>query len=566
MTKASKENKYILYARKSTDSEDRQVLSIDSQINELKTIAHREGLEIVDVLYESRSAKALGRPVFAEMMERITLGKANGILCWKLDRLARNFIDGGRVIEALQRGVIAHIRSYERSYYPEDNVLLMAIELGMANQYSRDLAVNVSRGLRAKAQMGWYPVQPPLGYLNTKTNDKGRNTVLKDGERFGMVRKLWDMMLTGAYTPPMLWTIANEEWGLRTRRGFKMSRSNMYHLFTNPFYYGSFEWPRGSGNWYTGAHEPMITIGEFDKIQMLLGRKGRPRPKKYDFAFIGTMKCGECGMAITAESKTKTQKNGNVHNYVYYHCTKKSVPCTQGSLPESKLMDQIVECLMELKIPEQFHKWGMRWLEHEHAKGVEVRESARSAQQKAYDDAVRRIDRYIEMRALEELSEDEYKERKSVALKEKARYAALLVDIDGRITRWAENMDSAFDFILQAKDEFENGSLEKRRRIFLALGSNLTLKDKKVNVDLEKTLLPMRRLADAIRDIHAALEPQKDRMTQADFDEIYSKSPIVSALLYDARTVFMKAAGESGPLYHAAFEAVAAAIVSIPRI
>src|SRR5215204_5117352 len=106
MKPEKKTNRYILYARKSTDSEDRQVLSIDSQISELRAIAAREGLEIVAILQESRSAKEPGRPVFAEMNERITRGEANGILCWKLDRLARNFIDGGRIIEALQRGVI----------------------------------------------------------------------------------------------------------------------------------------------------------------------------------------------------------------------------------------------------------------------------------------------------------------------------------------------------------------------------------------------------------------------------------------------------------------------------
>jgi site-specific DNA recombinase len=323
MKKASKTNRYILYARKSTESDDRQVLSIESQINELKALAERDGLEIVAVLQESRSAKALGRPVFAEMHERITRGQANGILCWKLDRLARNFIDGGRVIDALQRGVIAHIRTFERSYYPEDNVLLMAIELGMANQYSRDLAVNVSRGLRTKAQMGWYPVQPPLGYLNTKTNQKGSNTIFNDPDRFSMVRKLWDMMLTGAHTATDLWKTANNQWGLTTRKGLKMSRSNIYGLFTNPFYYGEFEWPRRSGNWFNGAHEPMITREEYDKVQMLLGRKGRPRPKNHAFAFVGTMRCGECGMAITAEEKTKIQQNGNVHHYTYYHCTKK---------------------------------------------------------------------------------------------------------------------------------------------------------------------------------------------------------------------------------------------------
>ena len=212
-------------------------------------------------------------PAF-RVMRRLLRWCASGILCWKLDRLARNFIDGGQVIEMIQSGVVRHIRSFERSYYPEDNVLLMAVELGMANQFSRDLAVNVKRGLRAKAQMGWYPVQPPLGYMNSKTNETGSNTILVNLERFPLVRKLWDMMLTGGYTPPALWRIANDEMHLRTRRGLKIARSNMYVLFTNPFYYGSYEWPRGSGNWYQGKHDAMITLEEYEKVQILLGERG----------------------------------------------------------------------------------------------------------------------------------------------------------------------------------------------------------------------------------------------------------------------------------------------------
>ena len=137
MTQKVKKLRYILYARKSSESEDRQVLSIDSQVDELKRIALNEGIEIANVLVESRSAKTLGRPVFAELIERLVAGKADGILCWKLDRLARNFIDGGKIIEMVQHGAIQHIRTFERNYYPADNVLLMSVEFGMANQFIR---------------------------------------------------------------------------------------------------------------------------------------------------------------------------------------------------------------------------------------------------------------------------------------------------------------------------------------------------------------------------------------------------------------------------------------------
>ncbi|MGC9602385.1 MAG: recombinase family protein [Minisyncoccia bacterium] len=517
--------KYILYARKSTESEDRQVLSIESQIDELKRIADQEGLTIIDVLQESRSAKTLGRPIFAKMLERISKGEAQGILCWKLDRLARNFIDGGGIIQMLQTGVIQHIRVFDKSYYPQDNVLLMSLELGVANQYSRDLSVNVTRGMKKKAEMGWYPVQPPLGYLNSKIKSKGSNDIYKDPERYDLVRKMWDMMLTGAYRPHQIHEMATEQWGLRVRSGLKLSLSNVYHMFANPFYYGAFKW---GGEWYQGAHEPMITMEEYDKVQVLLGRKGRPRPKTRTFAFTGTMSCAECGMAITAEEKIKTQKNGNVHRYTYYHCSKRSqMKCSQKSVKEKDIINQGLKRLNELEIPDEFHQWAMKWIEQENTKEARTRDATLFLQRKAYDDTVRKLDRYLEMRAREELTEEEYREKKDAALKEKVRLNDLLNDMDGRITSWADNMQSAFEFVTQAKDRFEKGPKNQQKAILLALGSNLVLSLQELFMDTEKTLLPMKSLAHEVQGIHERLEPVRNTMKQTDFEEIYSKNPIV---------------------------------------
>ncbi|CAK0743873.1 site-specific DNA recombinase [Azospirillaceae bacterium] len=539
---------YFLYARKSTESEDRQTLSIESQIAELKRIADREGLVIVEVLQESRSAKTLGRPVFNTMLERIQRGDANGILCWKLDRLARNFIDGGKIMEMLQSGVIQHIRAFERAYEPRDNVLLMAVEFGMANQFSRDLAVNVARGMRRKAELGWYPVQPPLGYLNTKTSNKGSNIIINDPERFDLVRRMWDTMLTGAYTPPKILQMATEEWGLRSRQGLKLSTSNIYFLLTNPFYYGRFQW---GDVWHQGAHEPMITAEEYDRVQVLLGRKGRPRPKSYNFAFTGTMHCAECGKAITAEEKIKTQQNGNTHRYRYYHCTKKggADKCTQKCVEEKRIIAQGMDKLEKLVVPEPFHQWALKWLKQENKKEIQGRNAILSAQRKAYDAVVTKIDRYLDMRAAGEMTEEEYSQKREAALREKSRLIELLNDTDGRVTRWSENMSYAFEFIEQAKQRFEHSSPEQKRAILLALGaagSNLLLKDKTVLIDTEKTLLPMQSLAEKVQAIHERLEPPKNAMAQADLERCYSENPTVSARLYAARNVFMQ---EPTPAY-----------------
>src|SRR5687768_6918023 len=112
---------HVVYARKSTESDDRQVLSIDSQIQELKLLALRRGLQVDEVLTEAHSAKAPGRPIFGSLMKRVRKGEIAGVLCWKMDRLARNHFDHGQVLQALADGRLTRVITSDREYTADGN-------------------------------------------------------------------------------------------------------------------------------------------------------------------------------------------------------------------------------------------------------------------------------------------------------------------------------------------------------------------------------------------------------------------------------------------------------------
>jgi DNA invertase Pin-like site-specific DNA recombinase len=207
---------FFLYARKSSESEDRQIQSIEDQISRLKELASNLGISIKEILTESKTAKKPHcRPVFSGMLDRIEKGEAQGILCWQINRLSRNPVDSGTLGWMLQQGALKCIQTIDREYLPDDNVLLFNIETGQANQFIIDLRKNSRRGMEGKADRGWLPSRATLGYLN----DKLEHTIYEDPERFQLVRKMWDLLFNRKlHTVP---DTRNSEQGL----GFSYSKN-----------------------------------------------------------------------------------------------------------------------------------------------------------------------------------------------------------------------------------------------------------------------------------------------------------------------------------------------------
>ncbi|MFC1856067.1 recombinase family protein [Thermodesulfobacteriota bacterium] len=488
MEKEKKNYKYIIYARKSTEDEGRQILSIESQIKELNELAQKKELEFITVLQESKSAKKKGRPVFNEMLRMIKKGQAQGIIAWKLDRLSRNPFDSAQIEIMLQEGIIKHIVTFDRECTPKDNVVMRALEFSMANQYIIDLSNNVKRGNRFKLENGVLPGLAPLGYLN-HADEFGNKSIIKDPKTFNLVKKMWYLLLTGK-KPEYILEIANEKWGIKTpkrkrRGGRPLARSAIYRLFSNPFYAGIIQRKQDNELWEgKGIHKPMISIAEFEKAQKILGRDSQPRPKRHEFKYTGIIKCSECGGMVTAEERFKKTLSGISH-YIYYHCSKrkKGVKCRQGAIREEDLEVQVVYFLDQITINDKYRDWAIKNFQttkdNEKQETEGIIKSLNSSLKKTEVSLKRLTDLLIDRM----LDNEEYTKRKHELQRQKWQVEEKINDIEANAKKWFELGEDLIIWLNQAINWFIEGNKELQREILKFIGSNHVLTDRKLFIE-----------------------------------------------------------------------------------
>lgn len=350
--------KYCLYARKSTESEEKQVLSIDSQIKEMLQLAEREGLDVLEIKRESHSAKTAGqRPIFNELLEDIRQGKLNGLLTWAPDRISRNAGDLGAVVDLMDQKLLLEIRTYGQRFINSPNEKFLLMILGSQAKLENDnRGINVKRGFRARVEMGLWPGMAPMGYLNQKRMDK-KCQVIVDQARAPIIKQIFEKVAYEKWSGRKIYNWLKHELNFHTRGNKPLTLSGIYRILDSHFYYGTFEYPRESGNWYQGKHKPLITQELFEKAQAQLTRDQIVRENK-EFAFTKLFICGLCGSGISAEEKFKKQLNGNVHRYIYYGCARsRDRNCKNKYIREEELITELLKIIDEVDINEL----GMRY-------------------------------------------------------------------------------------------------------------------------------------------------------------------------------------------------------------
>lgn len=342
-------NRYILYARKSTDVEDKQVLSIEAQLAELRKYAKDNGLVVIDTVIEKKSAKTPGRPKFGDMLARIQNGEANAILAWHPDRLARNSIDGGQIIYLLDQNHLADLK-FQTFWFENTSQgkFMLNIAFGQSKYYVDNLSENTKRGLRQKIRRGEFPGVAPLGYYN----DTRAKVVKVDKRQAELVRAIFVLYSQGQSRFQDISAYLYEK-GIKTGGGKPYSKDKVKYILKNPFYYGHFIY---GGEVHEGKHTPIISKKLWDETQAVIERRSRPTKGLIEpMPYCGLLRCS-CGMMITAENKTKRQKNGNTHHYVYYRCSRKnkSVKCVEPAVRSELLDQQLSSKLVGFALPSEY--------------------------------------------------------------------------------------------------------------------------------------------------------------------------------------------------------------------
>jgi hypothetical protein len=232
-------------------------------------------------------------------------------------------------------------------------------------------------------------------------------------------------------------------------------------------------------------------------------------------------------------------KNPTLRTYILYHCTKKKGPCSQASISEKALEEQIVAELSRLEITSAFKDWALDVLKQQAAAEIAVRADSLKKLRNEYDAVVRTLDGLIEMRANKELDEDEFRRKKAVSQNEKARLFARIEATDKRMDRWLEVAEQGFNFAETARARFADDTskvLRVRREIFAALGSNYILKDGKLNIEADNLLFAIKNVKETCVGEIPRFEPKQNGSVASQMRSSRAVNPSLLRVLDDVRT------------------------------
>lgn len=522
--------RYVIYCRKSSESDERQIQSLSDQINTLLPFVQQKGLAVVgEPLQESKSAKSPGRPLFNQMVDMVEQGLADGIILLNPTRLSRNTVDTGRIIFLMDQGkldeVVTPHQTFKNNPYDKFMLNLLCTQAKLEND---NKSVTIRDSMRLKAERGDYPGVARPGYMNNPQKHQGQRDITPHPVHFTLMRKLFDLALTGNYSFKALVKKA-DELGIRNHNGNKLGKTSLYRFMHDPFYTGKFIW---KDKLYKGNHLAMLTDDEFNLLQDILDGKAKPKTHKHIFALNGTITCGECMYSVTAEKHTKKYKNGTSQTFGYYRCSKqsKAVKCSQGYLAESKADTFIGDDLTQLELEKEFADWALEALDEIMQSEQTVTKDKQDALYASLEGINKRIKNLTDLKISPDnsdgslLSDEEFAERKRALLQEKDKLLSQVQNGKNDCI-WGEIAKDSFDFGLQAKNKFQNDDPDEQKIIVKTVYSNLILLDQKLQFQPRFVFIKYKEAIKRTQEAKKRLVPEDGLPYQANF-EFYAKNDI----------------------------------------
>ena len=465
----------VLYARKSTEEDDQQIMSIEAQLFELREFAERERIEIVKEFTEAKSAKKPGRDGFAKMLSVIeTSKKPLGILAWHPDRLARNSMDGGKIIYLVDTGAITSLRFPQFWFEPTpQGKFMLQVAFGQSKYFSDNLVENVKRGIRQKLRRGEWLTLAPLGYVNNyKTKNIEPHPVYSQ-----VIRKAFEEYAKGSHTLISLAEFLAEH-GLTQKKGTPLAKVSVVKMLTNRAYLGFVKY---HGEYHDGNFEPILSPTLFEAVQKILSSRRKPRKLKtiIPFPFTQLARCGECGCAITAQYAT----NRFGTRYTYYRCTKKQGKCAQPYLGADALAAQFQSLLQSVSLPleeiEVMEKQINAWEHESISSRGEVAQNLKSKLSETQE----KLDRLVSLYLDGDIERDLYLVKKDNLLRQKAKLEESLGDFGQQGKNRLEPLRSFVLSLKEAEKVAQTKNYAEWRNFFRSLGSNPEIKDKTLSIN-----------------------------------------------------------------------------------
>ena len=490
-------DRYVIYARKSSDEKDRQIKSIPDQLEHCREVARRNGIVVAkgDEFQESRSAKTAGnRPVFDSVIELVKKGEVQGIISWHPDRLARNGPEGGMITGLLDEKKLADLKFCTFSF--ENNTagkMMLGIMFVMSKEYSDRLSDNIRRGVDSNFAQGKSVGTYKWGYERNKEGCYEPHPQL-----FGYLKKAWQMRLDGkTYNEILEWLrIAGCHRRTKTGKTYGIGQDTLTQIFNDPIYYGVLRQKDSMVDLRElYDFEPMVSYEEWEKCRKA-GRSAVKIKGRHTDPFRGGIVRCACGQpCVTDRGKKK---------YLYLHCKDRgNCRLKQPRIRAKEIVDAAYEALNNAFNPDDGQSDVLRVAYADHIKrylnaGYEEAKKQKRKLVSAKNSAEEKLREIVLASVGKSLDETE----RRVYEQEKLHYERIIDKCRTDIERIEKSSvlksfdyDEFSNFLESASASWKRAHGEPLHQMATFLFSNFTVKDRTVvnlrfNPDIEELFIP----------------------------------------------------------------------------